>query len=87
MNYKGTQIGPDGKRRPTGEPDLFVSGVELPVVVDAGFTPPQFLEFTPQTPEPTPVEAEPEVEPEVESGDGISAPDYSDYGDDGDDGS
>ena len=34
MSYQGTQIGPDGKRRPTGEPDPFVSGVELPVVED-----------------------------------------------------
>ena len=35
MSYQGTQIGPDGKRRPTGEPDPFVSGVELnPVLIE-----------------------------------------------------
>ncbi|MBP7629489.1 MAG: hypothetical protein KA758_03480 [Acidimicrobiales bacterium] len=68
MSYQGTQIGPDGKRRPTGEPDPFVSGVELPVVEDdvvdlaVAFTPPEFLELLGQEPAPEP---EPEPEPEV----------------------
>jgi flagellar protein FlaE len=68
MSYQGTQIGPDGKRRPTGESDPFVSGVELPVVEDdvvdlaVAFTPPEFLELLGQEPAPEP---EPEPEPEV----------------------
>ena len=83
MSYQGTQIGPDGKRRPTGEPDPFVSGVELPVVEDdvvdlaVAFTPPEFLELLGQEPAPEP---EPEPEPEVAPEPGeVSAPDYSDY--------
>ena len=68
MSYQGTQIGPDGKRRPTGEPDPFVSGVELPVVEDdvvdlaVAFTPPEFLELLGQEPAP-----EPEPEPDLTS--------------------
>ena len=30
MPYTNTQIGPDGKRHPIGDPDPFVSGIALP---------------------------------------------------------
>jgi hypothetical protein len=69
MPYTNTQIGPDGKRHPIGDPDPFVSGIALPAEdVPAEDVPA----------EDVPAEDVPAEDVPAEDG----APDYSDYEDD-----
>ena len=69
MPYTNTQIGPDGKRHPIGDPDPFVSGIAL----SAEDVP---AEDVPA--EDVPAEDVPAEDVPAEDG----APDYSDYEDD-----
>ena len=74
MPYTNTQIGPDGKRHPIGDPDPFVSGIAL----SAEDVPAEDVPAEDVPAEDVPAEDVPAEDVPAEDG----APDYSDYEDD-----
>ena len=84
MPYTNTQIGPDGKRHPIGDPDPFVSGIALSAEdvpaedVPAEDVPAEDVPAEDVPAEDVPAEDVPAEDVPAEDG----APDYSDYEDD-----